>query len=82
MAVHSFTSLEEIREAPADKKDEVREKVLAESKSFDKHIRAAVTKKDPVERKAALLKLEDLYEFKRSHPTVEVSLYPLRAAAI
>lgn len=74
MAVHSFASIGEIFQAGTEEeKKEVTEKVLAESRAFDTHLRNAVTKKNAAERKAALLKLESLYEFKRSHPTVEVS---------
>jgi aromatic ring-opening dioxygenase catalytic subunit (LigB family) len=73
MAVHSFASIEEIRNAPTEEEREAtRAKVLAESRTFDTHLRAAVTKRNAEERKNALLKLEELYEFKRSHLTVEV----------
>lgn len=73
MAVHSFASIEEIVDAPTEEEREAtRAKVLAESRAFDTHLRAAVTKRDAKERNQALLKLETLYEFKRSHPTVEV----------
>ncbi|KAJ9150376.1 Extradiol aromatic ring-opening dioxygenase [Pleurostoma richardsiae] len=72
MAVHSFDSIAEIRQAVSDEEQEAaKAKVLAESKAFDLELRNAVTKRNAAERKAALLKLEDLYEFKRSHPTVE-----------
>ena len=75
MAVHSFPSIGEIHAAPTEEeRDEIRRKVLEESKTFDTHLRKALAKKDAAERKAELLKLEFLYEFKRSHPTVEVSL--------
>ena len=74
MAVHSFASIGAIQQAATDEERKlVREKVLAESRSFDSHLRDAVTKGNATERKAALLKLEDLPEFRRSHPTVEVS---------
>ncbi|KAL5341678.1 Extradiol ring-cleavage dioxygenase, class III enzyme, subunit B [Aspergillus crustosus] len=63
-----------------EEREATRAKVLAESKAFDKHLRAAVTKKSAKERSEALLKLEDLYEFKRSHPTVE-HFTPLWVAA-
>ncbi|KAL2841007.1 Extradiol ring-cleavage dioxygenase, class III enzyme, subunit B [Aspergillus pseudoustus] len=72
MAVHSFASIAEIREAPTDEEREARRaKVLAESKTFDRYLRQAVTKRSAKERSEALLKLEELFEFKRSHPTVE-----------
>lgn len=75
MAVHSFDSIGEIQRAVSDEERQaVRDKVLAESRTFDTELRKAVTKRDAAERKAALLKLEKLHEFKRSHPTVEVSL--------
>ncbi|KAL2784691.1 Extradiol ring-cleavage dioxygenase, class III enzyme, subunit B [Aspergillus keveii] len=81
MAVHSFASIEEIRNAPTEEEREAtRAKVLAESRTFDTHLRAAVTKRNAEERKNALLKLEELYEFKRSHPTVE-HFTPLLVAA-
>jgi 4,5-DOPA dioxygenase extradiol len=74
MAVHSFASLEEIQRASdEDEKNVLRAKILAESRSFDTHLRSAVTKPNATERKEELLKLESLYEFRRSHPTVEVS---------
>lgn len=74
MAVHSFASIGEIFAAPnEEERHAVREKVLQESKTFDTELRNAVTKKDAAERKKELLALESLYEFKRSHPTVEVS---------
>lgn len=73
MAVHSFASIEEIIDAPTEEAREgTKAKVLTESQVFDTHLRAAVTKRDAKERNQALLKLETLYEFKRSHPTVEV----------
>lgn len=74
MAVHSFASIVEIHQAEPDKVTEVRDKVLAESKKFDTELRNAVTKKDAAERRRALLALESLPEFRRSHPTVEVRL--------
>ncbi|KAL2817078.1 Extradiol ring-cleavage dioxygenase, class III enzyme, subunit B [Aspergillus cavernicola] len=81
MAVHSFASIEEIIDAPTDEEREATQaKVVAESRSFDTHLRAAVTKKSATERNKALLKLEELYEFKRSHPTVE-HFTPLLVAA-
>ena len=73
MAVHSFSSIDEIRSAPDASRNDIRAKVLAESTSFDRSIRAALSVTDSKERNAAILRLEDLYEFKRSHPTVEVS---------
>ncbi|KGO48140.1 Extradiol ring-cleavage dioxygenase, class III enzyme, subunit B [Penicillium expansum] len=81
MAVHSFASIDEIIHAATEEEREtIRAKVLAESRDFDTHLRAAVTKKDANERNEALLKLESLYEFKRSHPTVE-HFTPLLVAA-
>ncbi|OQE44678.1 hypothetical protein PENCOP_c002G03325 [Penicillium coprophilum] len=81
MAVHSFASIDEIIDAPTEEEREViRAKVLDESRAFDTHLRAAVTKKTAKERNEALLKLETLYEFKRSHPTVE-HFTPLLVAA-
>lgn len=74
MAVHSFPSIGEIHEAKTDEEREaVRAKVLAESRAFDAHVRSAVQHNEPGARKKALLELESLDEFKRSHPTVEVS---------
>lgn len=74
MAVHSFASIGEILQAVPEKGREVREKVLAESRKFDNELRNAVTKRTAIERKEALLGLESLHEFKRSHPTVEVGI--------
>ncbi|KAL4909683.1 hypothetical protein BDW74DRAFT_173176 [Aspergillus multicolor] len=81
MAVHSFASIQEIADTPGEEERRtVRAKVLAESKSFDAHLKGVVTKKDARERKEALLKLEELYEFRRSHPTIE-HFTPLLVAA-
>ncbi|KAI0125357.1 hypothetical protein BJ170DRAFT_500673 [Xylariales sp. AK1849] len=81
MAVHSFTSREEIQTAPTPEERKVVEaQVLAESRSFDTHLRYAVAKKTATERKTELLKLESLPEFRRSHPTVE-HFTPLLVAA-
>ncbi|KAJ5607115.1 hypothetical protein N7537_003734 [Penicillium hordei] len=80
MAVHSFASIEEIVDAPTEEREATRAKVLTESRAFDTHLRAAVTKRDAKERNQALLNLETLYEFKRSHPTVE-HFTPLLVAA-
>ncbi|KAL3457530.1 Extradiol ring-cleavage dioxygenase, class III enzyme, subunit B [Aspergillus heterothallicus] len=81
MAVHSFASIQEIRDAPTDEETESRQaKVLAESIAFDTQLRQAVTHRNARQRKEALLKLEELYEFKRSHPTVE-HFTPLLVAA-
>ena len=63
-----------------DARELVREKVLAESRAFDTHLRAAVMKHGAAERKKALLALEALPEFRRSHPTVE-HFTPLIVAA-
>jgi hypothetical protein len=77
MAVHSFASIGEIRAAATEEERQVRtKKILAESQSFDTRLQEAVTIRDPDKRQSALLSLEDLYEFRRSHPTVEVS--PIR----
>ncbi|KXG47231.1 Extradiol ring-cleavage dioxygenase, class III enzyme, subunit B [Penicillium griseofulvum] len=81
MAVHSFASIAEITNAPTEEEREAtRARVISESRTFDTKLRAAVTKKDGKERAEALLKLETLYEFKRSHPTVE-HFTPLLVAA-
>ncbi|KAI0011193.1 Extradiol aromatic ring-opening dioxygenase [Xylariaceae sp. FL0662B] len=81
MAVHSFASIGEIRDAASDEaKNLARRKVLEESRTFDTRLRAAVTKRDAEERKKALLELESLPEFRRSHPTVE-HFTPLLVAA-
>ena len=71
MAVHSFDSLGEIHQAKEEDRQAATARVLAESKTFDNALREAVTISNPQERKEALLKLELLPEFKRSHPTVE-----------
>ncbi|XDG02211.1 hypothetical protein ABKA04_001826 [Annulohypoxylon sp. FPYF3050] len=81
MAVHSFPSIASIRNALSDAaRDATREKVLAESRAFDTAIRAAVLIKDSKERRKALLELEQLPEYRRSHPTVE-HFTPLLVAA-
>lgn len=81
MAVHSFASIGEIQAAPSDAaREAARQKVLAESRTFDTHLRAAVAHRRAVERKKALLELEGLPEFRRSHPTVE-HFTPLLVAA-
>ena len=80
MAVHSFESLGEIHAASEQEREAATAKVLAESKTFDTALRQAVTIEDPVQRKEALLKLESLPEFKRSHPTVEHFTHLLVAA--
>ncbi|KAI7780353.1 hypothetical protein LA080_016077 [Diaporthe eres] len=71
MAVHSFSSIGEIHQAEPDKRESVREKALAESRTFDTELRNAVTKRNAVDRRQALLALESLHEFRRSHPTIE-----------
>lgn len=71
MAVHSFASISEIHQAGQGEGSGVR-KVLAESRKFDTELRDAVTKQHASERRQALLALESLHEFRRSHPTVEV----------
>ena len=74
MAVHSFPSIAEIYTAPTEEeREKIREKILQESKTFDIQLRKALARRHAAERRAELLKLESLYEFKRSHPTVEVS---------
>ncbi|KAL7625058.1 hypothetical protein AAE478_004272 [Parahypoxylon ruwenzoriense] len=81
MAVHSFPSIAEIRDAASDEERErARAGVLAESRAFDTHLRAAVAERDAAARAGALLRLESLPEFRRSHPTVE-HLTPLLVAA-
>lgn len=83
MAVHSFASIDEIRSAPSEEKREATSaKVLAESRAFDTHLREAVTKRAAKERREGLLKLKELYEFKRSHPTVEVRTVYLSSATM
>ena len=73
MAVHSFKSIGEIQEAKTDAEREmIRAKVLEESRTFDTYVRKAVQNNNAEARKNALLDLESLHEFKRSHPTVEV----------
>jgi aromatic ring-opening dioxygenase catalytic subunit (LigB family) len=75
MAVHSFLSIAEIRNAPNDvERAAIRDMVLAESQNFDRHLRDALSIADSKQRTSALLALEELFEFKRSHPTVEVRL--------
>ncbi|CAI6093156.1 unnamed protein product [Clonostachys chloroleuca] len=72
MVVHSFPSIEEIKNAPTENERTLaKKKVLQETRNFDNFVREAVAKNDPVARKKALLALESRYEFKRSHPTVE-----------
>lgn len=77
MAVHSFESMGEIWRLPEGAERVAKEQqVLQESRSFDTAIKAALNSKDHAsyeERVNALLALENLPEFKRSHPTVEVS---------
>lgn len=81
MAVHSFASLAEIAaETTAAGRAATTAKVLQESRTLDDRIRAATTIRNADERRAALLALEPLYEFKRSHPTVE-HFTPLLVAA-
>lgn len=81
MAVHSFASLAEIAAETTDEgKAAATAKVLQESRTLDDHIRAATLLQNREERKTALLALEPLYEFKRSHPTVE-HFTPLLVAA-
>lgn len=80
MAVHSFESIGEIYSSSEEAREAATAKVLAESKTFDTALRKAVTIEDPVDRKKALLDLESLPEFKRSHPTVE-HFTPLLVAA-
>jgi hypothetical protein len=83
MAVHSFASIDEIRSALSEEKREATSaKVLAESRAFDTHLREAVTKRAAKERREGLLKLTELYEFKRSHPTVEVRTVYLSSATM
>ncbi|XXH00180.1 hypothetical protein Hte_006522 [Hypoxylon texense] len=81
MAVHSFASIGEIQAAPSESaRESARQKVLAESRAFDTRLRAAVALRGAAERRKALLELERLPEFRRSHPTVE-HFTPLLVAA-
>ncbi|CAK7203811.1 hypothetical protein SEUCBS139899_006559 [Sporothrix eucalyptigena] len=81
MAVHSFASLAEIAAETTDAgRVATTEKVIKESRTLDDHIRAATIIRNAEGRRAALLALEPLYEFKRSHPTVE-HFTPLLVAA-
>ncbi|KAI2621699.1 Extradiol ring-cleavage dioxygenase, class III enzyme, subunit B [Hypoxylon sp. NC1633] len=78
MAVHSFESIASIRASPTA--DATREKVLGESRAFDERIRAALAQPEAKGRTEALLDLQRLPEFRRSHPTVE-HFTPLLVAA-
>lgn len=81
MAVHSFASIEEIHQAADPEEKEIRRaKVLNETITFDARLQTALKIQNAVERRKALLDLEALHEFKRSHPTVEVGpgLFGLR----
>ncbi|KAK7191050.1 hypothetical protein DPSP01_007778 [Paraphaeosphaeria sporulosa] len=81
MAVHSFASISEISRAQTDEERGITsEKVLGETRSFDKQIRGALAIEDSAKRRGALLELGLLPEFKRSHPTVE-HFTPLLVAA-
>ncbi|KAG4218229.1 hypothetical protein PC116_g33291 [Phytophthora cactorum] len=81
MAVHSFPSIAEIHNAPSDEAQNLtRKKVLKESRDFDTYLREAIAKRGAAERRKALLQLESLPEFRRSHPTVE-HFTPLLVAA-
>jgi len=81
MAVHSFASLGEIQAAQTDAERALAtSKVLAESKQLHRAVVKAVTIQDGKARGQALLDLERLPEFKRSHPTVE-HFTPLLVAA-
>ncbi|KAI1462350.1 Extradiol ring-cleavage dioxygenase, class III enzyme, subunit B [Annulohypoxylon moriforme] len=80
MAVHSFPSIASIRDAPSEAaRAATREKVLTESRAFDTALRTALSKLAS-ERRKALLELEKLPEFRRSHPTIE-HFTPLLVAA-
>lgn len=73
MAVHSFESIGEIRQAADGKEKESKaEQVLRETRDFDNAIRQALAHDSYADRRTALLQLESLRDFKRSHPTVEV----------
>lgn len=73
MAVHSFPSIGEVFQAPkGPEQDAVRAKNLKEANDFEDQIRAALSHASVQERHQALLDLEKLPDFKRSHPTVEV----------
>ena len=74
MAAHSFASIAEIGQATTDEeRASTRDKVIRETRTFDKHIRNALAIQNSAKRREALLNLEQLFEFKRSHPTVEVT---------
>ena len=77
MAVHSFESMDEIfRFSEGEERASKTEQVLRESRDFDAAIRSALDSQKHAsyeERRKALLALGALPEFKRSHPTVEVS---------
>lgn len=79
MAVHSFESMGEIWRLPQGAERSAKaEQVLRESQAFDAAIKDTFDSiKYPTyqQRVSALLALESLPEFKRSHPTVEVSLH-------
>lgn len=73
MIVHTFDSIAEIQAAPEGKERETaKSKVLEESITFDRAVHAATELHDGAQRNEALLRLEELPEFVRSHPTVEV----------
>ncbi|KAJ4294453.1 hypothetical protein N0V90_008144 [Kalmusia sp. IMI 367209] len=81
MAAHSFASIAEIGQATTEEEQaSTRDKVLRETRTFDKHLRNALASRDSAKRREALLQLEQLLEFKRSHPTVE-HFTPLLVAA-
>ncbi|ERS98266.1 hypothetical protein HMPREF1624_05049 [Sporothrix schenckii ATCC 58251] len=81
MAVHSFASRAEVAAETTDAgRAAAHARVLQESRTLDDHIRAATLRRDAQDRRAALLALEPLREFRRSHPTVE-HFTPLLVAA-
>lgn len=76
MAVHSFPSIHEIHNAPTEEEKKALEaKNQTETQDLDTAIRNALKNLSASERRAALLNLESLPEFKRGHPTVEVSCH-------
>ncbi|GAA5889049.1 hypothetical protein JCM6882_009728 [Rhodosporidiobolus microsporus] len=67
MICHSF----EYGKAPEAEKNAVGVRLLGESKRFDAAVKRAASLEGGEERRAALLGLEKLLEFKQNHPTVE-----------
>lgn len=79
--MHSFPSIAEIQEAGTEEeKTKLYKRNLEESRDFDTALRAALGERVAGERNKRLLELENLREFKRSHPTVE-HLTPMYVAS-